>query len=235
MKYESFKPLPDQLADKYKKRFIDGTKHIYYEPNPSFTEEELDKIILDFIRLKDILWHGLPDQIAKLINEEFGDDCLQTEVFPAEKVGSEILDLCNEGLFNRKGEKQMGWDEIVKKLLGKKLPMVNIGREVHKNLILEGKPIGDPDCVYLDDFLLVVRECLKKGGFSLSKISKEDIITDLCMKWNKDSKEVLELLKNIKLFQDLTGNLSGGQGKSITIKANKSDVLVIEDSKNGKL
>lgn len=88
--------------------FIDGTKHIYYEPNPSFTEEESDKITLDFIRLNDIIWHGLPDQIAKRIKEEFGDDPLQTEAFPAEKVGQEILYLCNEGIFNGKGRKKWG-------------------------------------------------------------------------------------------------------------------------------
>lgn len=74
------------------------------------------------------------------------------------------------------------------------------------------------DCVYLDDFLLVVRDHLRKGGFSLSKISKEDIVKDLCMKWNKDSKETREIIKNIKLFQDLTENSLGVQNKSITIK-----------------
>ncbi len=230
--YKSFKPLPEQLADKYKKMFINGTRHIYYEPNPSFTEEELDKIVSDFIRLNDILWHGLPDQIAKLIKEEFGGDCLQMEAFPAEKVGQEILYLCNEGICNGKGEKRMGWEEIVEKYLNKPLPMVNTTREVQKKLILEGKPIGDRDCVYLDDFLLVARDHLKRGEFSLSKISKEDIVKDLCVKWNKDSKEVREILRNIKLLQDLTGNLSGGQEKSITVKVNKSDVFVKEDGKN---
>lgn len=225
MKYESFKPLPNRLADKYKKMFIDGTKHIYYEPNPSFTEEELDKITLDFIRLNDILWHGLPDQIAKLIKEEFGDDCLQPEAFPAEKVKQEILYLCNEGIFNGKGEEKMGWEEIIKKYSGKKLPMVNIGREVRKKLILEGKPIGNRDCVYLDDFLLVVRECLKKGEFSLSKIPEEDIVKDLCAKWNKDPKEVHEILKNIKLLQDFPENL-GLPSNSITVKVKESDILV---------
>lgn len=108
MKYESFKPLPEKLTDKYIDLF-NKNKHIYYEPNPTFTEEELDKIVLDFIKLCDILWHGLPDQVAKLIKEEFGCDCLQTETFPEEKFGEKIKYLCDDGICDGEGNKLMSW------------------------------------------------------------------------------------------------------------------------------
>lgn len=201
-KYKSFEDLPENLVDKYRKMII-STKPMYYEPNPSFSEEELDKIVSDFIRLNNILWHGLPNHIAKLIAEEL-EECFQPEVFPEDKARELILFGYNEGVFNGKGEKLMDWEEFKEKYAGKQ-PMVNMRYDLHKKLILKGIIQADHNAVYLDDLFLIIRDLLKTRGFEHNKISKEDIVNELCKKWNKNSKEVLEIIRNIRLLQELTG------------------------------
>jgi hypothetical protein len=197
---KSFEDLPDILAEKYRKMII-GTKPMYYEKNPSYTEEELDKIVSDFVELRNILWHGLPNQIVNLIAEEF-EEGLQPEVFPEDKAGQSIFYGYDEGVFNGKGEKIMSWEEF-QKTFGGQQPMVNIKSDIQKKLILNGIAQADHNLVYLDDLLLTLRNLLRTKGFELNKISNEDIINELSEKWNKNPKEVVETIKNIKLLQDL--------------------------------
>ncbi len=135
MKYKGFENLPEHLAEKYKNMII-NSKPMYYEANPSFSEEELDDIVSDFIKLRNTLWHGLPNQIAKLVAEEL-EECLQPETWQENKVGELILYSYEEGVFNGKGEKLMSWGEFQKKHGGQKL-VVNIKSNLKKMLISRG-------------------------------------------------------------------------------------------------
>lgn len=135
MKYRSFENLPETFAEKYKKMII-GTKPMYYESNPSYTEEELDEIFSDFIKLRNILWHGLPNQIAKFIAEEF-EECIQPEAWQEGNTEELVLYGYEEGVFNGKGEKIMNWEEFKRKYEGRELK-VNIRSDLKKKLILKG-------------------------------------------------------------------------------------------------
>lgn len=229
-KYKSFEDLPENLADKYRKMII-SIKPVYYEPNPSFNEEELDKIVSDFIRLNNIIFHGLPNQIAKLIEEEL-EDGFQPNMFPEDKAGELILYGYDEGVFNGKGEKMMSWEEFKEKSAGKQL-MVNMRNDLHKKLILKGIIQADHNAVYLDDLFLIIRNLLKTRGFEHNKISKEDIVNELCKKWNKNSKEVLELIRNIRLLQELMGCQTPQENRNQRQDEVKSIIITVEKRPDG--
>lgn len=135
MKYKSFEDLPDHIAKQYKKIII-STKPMSYEPNPSYTEEELDKIVQDYIKFRNVLWHGLPNQIAKLIAEEC-KEFLQPDVWQEDNIGKLILYGYEEGVFNGKGEKIMSWEDFQKEHANQRLT-VNISNELKNKLISRG-------------------------------------------------------------------------------------------------